>query len=236
MYQQIHLLCFAMLFSFLAACRLPTKSNETVSQTSDTNKLVGGGCDGCELMYVGMPTNIKAVDTSAGWREEGQKLLIKGTVFEKDGKTPAPHVVIYYWQTDHNGFYSPKPGMEENAKRHGHIRGWVKTDIQGNYSIFTIRPAPYPNENIPAHIHVSIKEPNIDNEYYIDEFVFDDDKLLTSEKRNALENRGGCGILYVLTKDKIQIAEHNILLGFNIPNYPVIHKEPDSSRLHNGEE
>jgi protocatechuate 3,4-dioxygenase beta subunit len=39
---------------------------------------VGGACEGCELMYVGMPKEIKAVDTSAGWYEAGQKLWITG--------------------------------------------------------------------------------------------------------------------------------------------------------------
>ena len=28
------------------------------------------------------------------------------------------------------------------SKRHGHIRGWIKTDDNGNYSIYTIKPAP----------------------------------------------------------------------------------------------
>jgi protocatechuate 3,4-dioxygenase beta subunit len=173
-------------------------------------------------MFVGMPKNIKPADTSVGWREKGQKLLVTGTVFKPGGKTPAPNIVIYYWHTDNNGFYSPKTGMDEKAKRHGHIRGWVKTDENGKYSIYTIRPAPYPNRDIPAHIHTSIKEPIIDNEYYIDEFVFDDDKLLTGAKRKALENRGGSGILRILISNDLQIAEHNIILGLNIPNYPGI--------------
>ena len=46
------------------------------------------------------------------------------------------------------------------------------------------------------HIHISIREPEIKNEYYIDELVFDDDPLLTTAKRAALENRGGT--LFVL--------------------------------------
>ena len=54
----------------------------------------------------------------------------------------------------------------------------------------------------------------------IDEFVFDDDILLTEEKRKKLENRGGSGILKVLNKGDLQIAAHNIILGLNIPNYP----------------
>ena len=224
MNRQIKLVIFVTLIHLLTSCNGLSKSNSTTQKKSNTKLLVGGGCDGCEIMFVGMPTNIKSADTSAGWAEKGQKLLITGTVFNLDGRTPAPNVIIYYWQTDQNGYYSPKQGMDEKAKQHGHIRGWVKTDENGKYSIYTIKPAPYPNENIPAHIHTSIKEPNIEDEYYIDEFVFDDDKLLTGEKRKALENRGGSGVLRVLISSEIQIAEHNIILGLNIPNYPETNK------------
>ncbi len=171
-------------------------------------------------MYVDMPSVINAIDTSAGWNEKGQQLLVTGTVYKIDDKTPVPNVIIYYWHTDSNGYYSPKKGMTEKAKRHGHIRGWVKSDEKGNYSIYTIRPAPYPKRDIPAHIHTSIKEPTINNEYYIDEWVFDDDELLTTEKRKALENRGGSVILRIRGSGELQIAEHDIILGFHIPNYP----------------
>lgn len=227
---------FVLLFTLLTGCNGQTKLNSEPPQNTGAKKPVGGGCDGCELMYVGMPKNINSVDTSTGWTEKGQKLLVTGTVYKVDGKTPAPNVIIYYWQTDNNGYYSPKVGIHEKAKRHGHIRGWVKTDENGKYSIYTIRPAPYPNENIPAHIHTSIKEPNIENEYYIDEFVFDDDKFLTNEKRKALENRGGSGVLRVLIAGDLQIAEHNIILGLNIPNYPTTKKTEKQSGLEIGED
>jgi protocatechuate 3,4-dioxygenase, beta subunit len=225
-----------MFTSLLVSCNGQTKTNTPVQNQSNTKKLVGGGCDGCEIMFVGMPANLSPVDTSDGWAEKGQQLLLTGKVYKIDGKTPAPNVIIYYWQTDNNGYYSPKQGMDEKAKRHGHIRGWVKTDKEGNYSIYTIRPAPYPKDNIPAHIHTSIKEPNIDNEYYIDDFVFDDDKLLTGEKRKALTNRGGSGILRVLISGDLQIAEHNIVLGLNIPNYTEINITEKQSGLEIGED
>ena len=229
---------FLMLLSILTGCSGQTKNSNPNQQTNtpSINKLVGGGCDGCELMYIDIPTNISSVDTSAGWAAKGQKLLVTGTVFKHDGKTPVPNVIIYYWQTDHNGYYLPKQGLNEKAKRHGHIRGWIKSDEHGKFSIYTIRPAPYPNENIPAHIHTSIKEPNIDNEYYLDEFVFDDDRLLTGAKRKALENRGGSGILRVLISGDLQIAEHNIILGLNIPNYPLELEQEKQSGLHIGED
>lgn len=214
-----------------------TKSQNQQSALTDENKIVGGGCDGCELMYVGMPKDIKSVDYSSGWTEKGQKLLVTGIVYKLDGKTPAPNVIIYYWQTDNNGHYSPKAEMDERAKPHGHIRGWVKTDENGKYSIYTIRPAPYPNRDDPAHIHISIKEPKIANEYYIDALVFDDDKLLIpAKKKKPHENRGGSGILRILVKDDLQIAEHNIILGLNIPNYPETIKTEKQSGLEIGED
>ncbi len=199
------------------------KHNKTLE-----NKIVGGGCDGCELMYVGMPKNIQSVDTSSAWNETAQRILITGKVLKIDGKTPAPNVIVYYWQTDNNGYYSNGKGKTE---RHGGIRGWVKSDEQGNYSIYTIRPGNYPNTDMPAHIHLSIKEPNIEDEYYTDELVFDDDPKLTGTKRKKLENRGGSGVLRPLIDKDMQVAEHNIILGLNIPNYPsTLNNEVNSGR------
>ncbi len=220
----------------LISCHGQDSQSSPKDNDIHSKQIVGGGCDGCELMYIDMPGKIEAIDTSPGWNEAGQKLLVTGKALRLDGKTPAPNVIIYYWQTDNNGYYSPRAEMNEQAKRHGHIRGWVKTDSAGNYAIYTIGPAPYPKQTMPAHIHISIKEPSIKNEYYIDEFVFDDDKLLTTEKRNALENRGGSGVLRVYIKDSVQIAEHNIILGLHIPNYPSDKNPVNESGLQVGED
>lgn len=217
----IHFGLFVFLFNSITGCNGQTKQASSKSKESNTSSgIVGGPFENGEFMYIGMPENIKSIDSSAGWTQKGQKLLITGTIYKLDGKTPAPGVILYYYHTDINGVYAGKPGLDPSVVRHGYIRGWVKSDASGRYSIYTVRPAPYPNTNFEAHIHPSIKEPNIDNEYYIDEFVFDDDTLLTGEKRKKLENRGGSGILSVFTKNDLQIAEHNIILGLNIPNYP----------------
>ena len=227
------ILCKTILCLLLISCNGQTKHKPK----NESNKIVGNGCDGCELMYIGMPKNISSIDTSSGWNEKGQKLIITGTTFQLDGKTPAPNVVIYYWQTDNNGYYSPKAEMDEKAKKHGHIRGWVKTDANGKYTIKTIRPAPYPNDILPAHIHLSIKEPDIENEYYTDEINFDDDKLLIPHlKKYRQENRGGSGITRILLKDSLQIAEHDIILGLNIPNYPKKRTLGKQSGLNIGED
>ncbi|HTN46065.1 MAG TPA: hypothetical protein VL098_06915 [Flavipsychrobacter sp.] len=184
-------------------------------------EITGGGCDGCELMYIGMPEEIRSETMSPGWTEKGQKLVVRGTIFQPDGTTPAPNVILYYWQTDHDGLYSPQPGMDERVKRHGHIRGWVKTDEKGKYMLRTIRPVPYPNDVLPAHIHLSIKEPDVETEYYTDEINFEDDTLLLPHfKKYPQENRGGSGVVKVRMEDSLQVAEHDIILGLNIPHYP----------------
>lgn len=207
--------CIIFTLFFVTGCQ-----NQPGRQHELSSAIVGGGCDGCELMYTGMPGGINAVDTSAGWTEAGQKLQISGAIYQPDGKTPAEGVILYYWQTDHNGYYTPNALTPEAAKRHGHIRGWVKTGADGRFSIYTIRPAPYPNDSMPAHIHVAVKEPGIATEYYIDEWVFDDDPLLNEAARKSMENRGGSGILQVASQNGILTAEARITLGYNIPHHP----------------
>jgi protocatechuate 3,4-dioxygenase beta subunit len=179
-----------------------------------------------------MPGLFNHIDTSAGWYEKGQKLLVTGTVFQPDGKTPAAGIVLYYWQTDLRGYYTDAQTLDKKAKKHGHIRGWVKTNAEGKYAIYTNRPAAYPNDIFPAHIHLLVKEPDLLNEYYIDDLVFDDDPLLIPfKKKYPLENRGGSGIVRILVKEDVQVAEHDIILGLNIPDYPRKRNETVSSGL-----
>jgi len=81
-----------------------------------------------------------------------------------------------------------------------------------------LRPASYPNSNNPQHIHPTIKEPG-KSEYYIDEFLFDDDPFVTASMRQRKQPRGAAGILKTTKSGDMQIAKHDIILGLNIPNY-----------------
>ncbi len=216
-------LCPIIILVLFTACSSPQDTaavqRDTARNAADT--LVGGYCDGCELMYTGMPGVIQACDTSAGWPEPGRKLLVTGTVFRKDGHTPAPGVIIYYWHTDDKGLYADQEGLDRRVLRHGHIRGWLQTDSAGTYALYTIRPRAYPDQSEPEHIHIAIKEPGLAKEYYIDELVFGDDPLLAPAiRRRARENRGGSGILHITQQGDLALARHNIVLGLNIPNYP----------------
>jgi len=198
-----------------------TKSTPSQAQPTKTMKsFPGGACPDCNLMFLGMPLVLSAVDTTAGWFEKGQKLKIEGTIFQPDQKTPASEVIVYFYHTDQSGQYVPKDGIPPSARKHGYLRGWIKTGPDGRYAIYTSRPAQYPNENIEAHIHVFVKEPYIDVPYMIDEWIFDDDPLVTSALRKKIKNQGGKAILEIALKNDVQVAKHDIILGLNVPGYP----------------
>ena len=204
----------ALFFSISSCAQGANKPKKT------TGPHIGGRCEGCEAIYES-PVAFEKLSNMAwlpDFKEKGQKLAVNGVVYKADGKTPAPNVIIYIYHTDQTGIY-PKKGDETGwAKRHGYLRGWMKTNEKGEYKFFTLRPAPYPGGNIPAHIHVTIKEPG-KNEYFIDEFLFDDDPFLTANERKKAENRGGNGILKIKVAEEFQKAERNIYLGMNIPDY-----------------
>ena len=184
-------------------------------------KKVGGPCEGCEAIYESpvLFEKLKAIDNLPDATWDGKKPLgINGIVYKADGKTPAANVVIYLYHTNEKGAYPIKGNEKGWAKRHGYIRGWLRTNERGEYKFVTLRPAAYPDGTEPAHIHITIKEPGL-NEYYLDEFLFDDDPLLTDVIRKKLPNRGGSGIVRLIDVGNMYKASRNIFLGRNIPGY-----------------
>ena len=95
----------------------------------------------------------------------------------------------------------------------------MKTNDKGQYRFYTVRPASYSKTGPPAHIHVTVKEPD-KSEYWIDDFHFDDDPFLTPDMRKGQRNRGGDGILKLVEKNGIFYGERNIYLGRNVSDYP----------------
>lgn len=195
------------------------KDPSSVSAAVITNQNVGGNCDGCKIMFEGMPEQLFSTDTIANPAEPGERLEVKGTVYKPDGKTPAEGVIVYFYHTDATGRYTPSPD-QVMGRQNGHLRGWIKTNGNGEYRIYTIKPAPYPGAKAPAHIHCYVKEPRL-NEYYVDDLEFMDDPLLTEAIKLQREKRGGSGLV-VTEKDKHGglSCKRDIILGMNIPGYP----------------
>ena len=156
---------------------------ESTSQILSRKILVSDGCDGCDLMYQGIPSpgKLNRTVSVAASTEPGERMEISRKIYKSDGKTPAAGIILYIYHTNAKGYYSPSD-TQTMARRHGHLRGRMITNNKGQYKFTTIRPGQYPKADIPAHIHPIVKEPN-KIEYYIDEYVFDDDLKLTREKK-----------------------------------------------------
>lgn len=219
-----HMFLISLLSCILLSCQGQSKS-KVISRNNSVGN-VGGNFENREFTYYGIPKTILSIDTSAAWLENGQKICLTGTIYKADGKTPASDVILYYYHTNTEGRYLHKPEIgrsmppNQQGQTHGYIRGWVKTDSSGRYSIYTLRPGAYPSWDTPAHIHATIKEPNDIPEYYIDDFVFEDDTLVNDVYRNQMENRCGHGIVSLNKSQPVFYGERNIILGKNIPNYP----------------
>ena len=195
----------------VASCQSQPEKTKTTAQ-------VGGPCEGCEAIFEYGNRRLTSTDTLPDFQQSDPKVQITGRVFKSDGKTPAKDVILYMYHTDREGLYKKKAGDTGWATRHGYIRGWVKTDSNGRYVLYTFRPASYPTRSEPEHIHITVKEPD-KNPYYIDDILFDDDPLLTESKRDGLRNRGGSGIVTPRLENGIVWIRRDIILGMNIPNY-----------------
>lgn len=140
------------------------------------------------------PAALGAEARLAGPEEPGTPLVVSGTVYRPGGRVPAPGVLLYAYHTNARGIY-PKRGDETgNGRRHGYLRGWLRTDARGRYRLVTIRPAMYPTRAEPAHIHLTVTPPGC-AEDYVDSILFDDDPLLTRAQRARLAGRGGSGVV-----------------------------------------
>lgn len=161
------------------------------------DRRVGGPCEGCEAIHESsLPfEELKETVVLPGATWNGRKPLgINGIVYKADGKTPAPgrdHLHLSYGRERILYGKAGSEGMGEKARI----------------------------DSEPAHIHITIKEPGL-REYYLDEYLFDDDPLLTENYLTKLKNRGGSGVLRLKDVGNMYKAERHIYLGKNIPDYP----------------
>ena len=187
-------------------------------QNRSQKNLVGGPCEGCEAIYEYGNSVLHPVDTLPNFKKLPHPIKISGVIYKADGKTPANDVIIYVYHTDDKGIYPKKENARGWERRHGYLRGWMKTKNDGSYTFYTSRPASYPNTTIPQHIHITIKEPGI-NEYYLADYYFADDPNLPAAIKNRRNHRGGSGIITLQKRGDLYEATRDIVLGKHIPNY-----------------
>jgi protocatechuate 3,4-dioxygenase beta subunit len=148
-------------------------------------------------------------------------MTIEGTVFDTRGR-PVKGVIVYAYHTNAQGVYPTDEQFRGQAAfRHGRLRAWVQTDETGRYTFDTIRPAPYPNTDLPAHVHMHVIEVGRCT-YYIDDLMFEDDPLLTPLMLARLTlGRGGSGVARPRQGAAgVQLVTRDIVLGQRINGYP----------------
>ena len=192
----------------------PSNSDNTTSNA--VAELTQKQCDSPDAdiscSFDNMPSALTPVMQIAGSGEPGEKITITGTIFKTDGISPSPGVILYAYHTDNQGYYS-KNGTEKGVlKWHGRLHGWCRTDKNGNYTIKTIRPAPYPNGKIPAHIHAAVRTDSGATDW-INDFVFQDDPLVDQDYLSRLSPGTGTGVV-ALSKagDHDWVGKRDIIL------------------------
>jgi protocatechuate 3,4-dioxygenase beta subunit len=127
--------------------------------------------------------------------EPGEPLVMRGSVYKSDGRTPAPNIVVFVYQTDATGHYN-HPDSVWNPR----LRGWMRTGSDGRYEFRSIKPAAYPNHSEPAHIHVHVYGEGVP-EYFLDDYWFEGDTLLSSEQITRAQLQGRFSNIVKLTWD-----------------------------------
>jgi protocatechuate 3,4-dioxygenase beta subunit len=141
--------------------------------------------------------------------EPGTQMVIDGRVMQPDGRTPAANVTVFAYQTDANGLYDDPA----NGPHSWRLRGWARTDAQGRFVFRTIRPAPYPANRIPAHVHFTIEGPTLQRRS-TPELRFTDDQFVPADQRAASERAGTFGnVRPVETRDGVQHVEFSIRIS-----------------------
>lgn len=168
-------------------------------------------CEGCDAVHERAPASLTASRVLAGPDEPGERMLLEGVVYQLGGTMPAAGVVIYAHHTNADGLYANGSPETDWSRRHGRLRGWVRTGADGRYRFDTVKPAPYPNMIMPAHVHLFLLEPG-KREYYIDDAVFAGEFGVTPDYRAKAQDRGGSGIVQLERQGDVWLARRNIVL------------------------
>lgn len=155
--------------------------------------------------------HLNNTDTIPDFASKADKLKITGIIYQSDGKTPAKDVILYVCQSNEFGNYEMK--RDAKRKRYVHHRGWVKTDADGRYTIYTFMPGENRVEKELKQIQRVIKVPG-QPEHAINPFFFNDDPLLSDLSLECRANTVA-SMIKLQKQDNMYVATRDIKLDAN---------------------
>lgn len=179
----------------ITSCRSDAIAQKTGSDVLDALRKNARPKEAEGMGAIDFPVDVKPKQIITAETDGVDRMVISGTVFRPDGKTPAPNTLIYLYHTDIEGYY----GRSAAEHKHGRYRGWLLTGNDGRYSFITIKPAPYPVQRFAAHIHMTVTTPTA-REDWIDSILFEGDRLISPREREEAGKRGGFNPILTLKK------------------------------------
>ena len=145
---------------------------------------------------------------------KGTPIVLKGSIFKENGKTPVNNALVEIWHCDENEVY-------DNASDEYKYRGGQKTKADGKYEIKSILPVPYKadptNESSwrPAHIHMRVSVPN--QQDLITQIYFKGGKYVETDKWASSPQ--AVNRILTITKNKAGVSEivFNVIMAKEMP-------------------
>ena len=157
--------------------------------------------------------------TIAPANEPGERLVVTGIVFAADGKTPIEGVELYVYHTDIAGLYN----LNSRSSSDPRLKTRLWTNADGRYEFRTIKPGPYPQGGVAAHIHFVLAAPDVDKHHF--EILFAGDRFLDAETRRRAEVGSVCKIVDPIKQaDGTLHATCDIVYGAVSPRAPAENK------------
>jgi hypothetical protein len=154
------------------------------------------------------PPTLTSVSRIAPVDEPGTPLVLHGRIFAPDGTRPVAGAIVFAYQTDRNGLYdlTGRPGQPWR------LTGWAVTNDAGGFELTTIRPAPSPGLQIPAHVHLTVETPQYGRQW-TDEMRFADDPFVQDAERRTSASLGPFGAIKVVrTLDGVEHVDVHVRL------------------------
>jgi protocatechuate 3,4-dioxygenase beta subunit len=134
--------------------------------------------------------------------ERGDRMVIRGVVMDAE-KKPIKNASVYIYHTDKDGLYDPQEPRPGEGSDNPRLHGYLRTDAVGRYVYGSIRPAPYPNTPLPAHVHYVVTAEGFKDRAF--EFWFEGDPMITADHLAARAKRPNHFYIRPATRDSNRV-------------------------------